>query len=49
MTGPETVTGDTLDPFWIVAGILEHSHDHWTGEQLARDEPDLAAALAALT
>lgn len=43
------VTGETLDPFWIMAGHLEHDHDHWTRERIALDEPDLAAAVAAIT
>ena len=43
-----SLTGTDLHPYWILAGHLEHGHDHWTPERLARDEPDLAAALAAL-
>jgi len=43
------LTGQTLDPFWIMAGHLEHDHAHWTPERLALDEPDVAAAVAAIT
>jgi len=43
------LTGDALDPFWIMAGHLEHDHAWWTPERLALDEPDVAAAVAALT
>ena len=49
VTAYESLTGETLDPFWIMAGHLENSHDHWTPEQLALDEPDLAAAVRALS
>lgn len=45
----EALTGETFDPFWIVASHLEHSHRHWTPERLAVDEPDLARALAAIS
>ena len=45
----ESLTGDALDPLWIMAGHLEHDHAHWTPERLALDEPDLAAAVAAIT
>jgi Ser/Thr protein kinase RdoA (MazF antagonist) len=41
-------TGDTLDPFWVMAGHLEHNHDHWTVERLAFDEPDLSAAVRSI-
>jgi aminoglycoside phosphotransferase (APT) family kinase protein len=44
-----SITGETLDPFWIMAGHLEHDHAHWTPERLAADEPDVAAAVAAIT
>jgi Ser/Thr protein kinase RdoA (MazF antagonist) len=45
----EAITGEPLDPFWIMAGHLEHSHDHWTPAQLSADEPDLAAAVRAFS
>lgn len=41
-------TGHRLDPFWIMAGHLEHDASHWTPAQVAADEDDLLAALAAL-
>ncbi len=44
-----SLTGYQLDPFWVMAGHLEHDHDHWTKERLAVDEPDLERALRALT
>jgi hypothetical protein len=43
-----SLTGIELDPFWVVAGHLEHDHAHWTRQRLAIDEPDLEQALAAL-
>ncbi|HEX4819031.1 MAG TPA: aminoglycoside phosphotransferase family protein [Acidimicrobiales bacterium] len=43
------LTGEPLDPYWIMAGHLEHDHRWWTPERLALDEPDVAAAVAALT
>ncbi len=43
------LTGDELNPFWVMAGHLEHSHAHWSEERLARDEPDLEVAVRALT
>lgn len=45
----EALTGRSLHPFWVMAGHLEHSHRHWTTERLAEAEPDLAAAVAAIT
>jgi aminoglycoside phosphotransferase (APT) family kinase protein len=45
----ESLTGETLDPFWIMAGHLEHDQRWWTPERLALDEPDVAAAVAAIT
>lgn len=42
------LTGEELDPFWVMAGHLEHSHAHWSEERLAKDEPDLEAAMWAL-
>ena len=44
----QSLTGVELHPYWVLAGHLEHSHRHWTPERLARDEPDLAAALSRL-
>jgi aminoglycoside phosphotransferase len=44
-----SLTGQSLDPFWIMAGLLEHDHEHWTDENLAADEPDLAQAVAMLS
>ena len=44
----QSLTGRELHPYWVLAGHLEHSHRHWTPERLARDEPDLAAAVAEL-
>ena len=43
-----SLTGDELDPFWIMAGHLEHEHAHWTPDRLAKDEPDLERALRQL-
>lgn len=43
------LTGAAFDPFWIIASHLEHDHAWWTPERLALDEPDLAAAVAALS
>ncbi len=43
-----SITGDDLDPYWILAGHLEHSPDHWSPERLAADEPDLRRAVQAL-
>jgi Ser/Thr protein kinase RdoA (MazF antagonist) len=42
-----SITGETLDPFWIMAGHLEHDHKHWSRERLTMDEPDLARAVRA--
>lgn len=39
-----SLTGYELDPFWIMAGHLEHDHAHWTAEQIAADEGDLLSA-----
>ena len=44
-----SLTGYELDPFWVMAGHLEHSHRHWTPERIAADEPDLERAVRALT
>jgi len=44
-----STTGEEVDPFWVMAGHLEHSHDHWTRERLDLDEPDLEHALRAIT
>lgn len=44
-----STTGDTLDPFWVMAGHLEHDHSHWTAERLEVDEPDLFAAARSIT
>jgi hypothetical protein len=44
-----SVTGEPLDPFWVMAGHLEHGHDHWTHTRLAVDEPDLERAVRAVT
>jgi aminoglycoside phosphotransferase (APT) family kinase protein len=44
-----SLTGVALDPFWIMAGHLEHNPRHWTAERLAADEPDLERAVRALT
>lgn len=45
----ESVTGETLHPFWVMASHLENSHQHWTEERLAVGEPDLARAVASIT
>jgi Ser/Thr protein kinase RdoA (MazF antagonist) len=42
-------TGEALDPFWVMAGHLEHDHDHWTHGRLNVDEPDLERAVRAIT
>ncbi len=42
-------TGEALDPFWVMAGHLEHDHDHWTPGRLDVDEPDLERAVRAIT
>ncbi|MEZ5244769.1 MAG: aminoglycoside phosphotransferase family protein [Acidimicrobiales bacterium] len=44
----QSLTGDELHPYWVLAGHLEHSHRHWNPERLARDEPDLALAVSEL-
>lgn len=44
-----SLTGYELDPFWVMAGHLEHDHQHWTPERIAVDEPDLEKAVRALT
>lgn len=43
-----SITGADLDPYWVLAGHLEHSPDHWTPERLASDEPDLERAVHAV-
>lgn len=43
-----SLTGIDLDPFWIMAGHLEHRPEHWTPARLAADEPDLERAVRAL-
>lgn len=48
VTTYSSITGDTLDPFWVMAGHLEHDHAHWTKDRLAADEPDLEHAVHAL-
>lgn len=45
----ESITGHPLDPYWIMAAHLEHDCSHWTAARLAADEPDLAAAVRALS
>ena len=45
----ESVTGERLHPFWVMAGLLEHSHRHWTQERLAAGEPELASAVSLIT
>ena len=42
-------TGEALDPFWVMAGHLEHDHDHWTHGRFDVDEPDLERAVRAIT
>lgn len=44
-----SVTGETLHPFWVMASHLEHSHDYWTEERLALDEPDLTNAVRSIS
>lgn len=44
----ESLTGRPLDPFWVMAGHLEHDHAHWTRARLIADEPDLEAAVRAV-
>ena len=36
-----SITGETLDPFWIMAGRLEHDHEHWTRRTSHHGRPDL--------
>lgn len=43
------LTGFELDPFWVMAGHLEHDHRHWTPQRLSVDEPDLEQAMRSLT
>ena len=45
----ESVTGERLDPFWVMAGLLEHSHRHWSEERLAAGEPELASAVRSIS
>lgn len=45
----ESLNDAELDPFWVMAGQLEHDHDHWTPERLARAESDIERALRLLT
>jgi len=49
VTAYNSVTGEALDPFWVMAGHLEHSHNHWTPERLVVDEPDLENAVRSIT
>ena len=43
----QSLTGETLDPYWIIASHLEHDPEHWTAERLAAAEPDLMVAVRA--
>ena len=49
VTAYESVTGESLHPFWVMAGLLEHSHRYWTEERLAAGEPDLANAVRSIS
>jgi hypothetical protein len=49
VTAYSSLTGEALDPFWVMAGHLEHSHDHWAPERLVADEPDLENAVRSIT
>jgi len=44
----EAVTGNSYDPFWEIASVLEHGPSWWTDEELAASEPRLERALASL-
>lgn len=37
-----SITGDELHPFWRMANMLEAGSRHWTSENLAKVEPELA-------
>ena len=43
----QSITGETMDPYWEIASVLEHSPASWTPERVARSERRLAAAVAA--
>lgn len=44
----ESVTGETLHPYWELASTLEHGPHHWTDATVADAEPRLARILADL-
>jgi Ser/Thr protein kinase RdoA (MazF antagonist) len=41
----ESITGETFDPFWELASVMEHGPSDWTEEHLAEQEPRLERAL----
>ena len=43
------ITGETFDPFWTMAGILEHDTAEWSPRDLSELEPRLARAVASIT
>ena len=43
----QSLTGETLDPYWEVASVLEHSPTYWTPERIRRSERRLRAAVEA--
>ncbi|HET6664900.1 MAG TPA: aminoglycoside phosphotransferase family protein [Acidimicrobiales bacterium] len=43
----ESLTGETLHPYWEMASILENGPSYWTPRQLADTEPQLARAVGA--
>lgn len=44
----ESITGGALHPFWRMANILEAGRRHWTPENLAKGEPELARLVRVL-
>ena len=45
----ESITGQTLHPFWPMANLLEAGPSHWTPANLARREPELARLVSLLS
>lgn len=44
----EERSGTTLDPYWLLASVLEHEPAYFTAERVRAVEPDLARAVSAL-